>query len=170
MGSRDLTGLALGVYFGRVTGNLEVIRQFPQLADDCADFKSHPATALPNALDSKLRNIVTSVFTPVLAKHSKSFSLIDCISVGVDRMQRNFEPMRKQVEAWQRSKLTDVTAKVVIYEAFVEGRLEAPKHLARSVHDLYFEPLRIARRKGCNAECIVTRSCVAHQTPIPIPR
>jgi hypothetical protein len=29
-------------------------------------------------------------------------------------MQRNFEPMRKQVEAWQRSELTDVTAKVVI--------------------------------------------------------
>jgi len=55
-------------------------------------------------------------------------------------MQRNFEPMRKQVEAWQRSELTDVTAKVVIYEAFVEGRLEAPKHLARTVHDLYFEP------------------------------
>src|SRR5207245_776714 len=29
---------------------------------------------------------------------------------------------------------------VVIYEAFVEGKLEAPKHLARTVHDLYFEP------------------------------
>ena len=55
-------------------------------------------------------------------------------------MQRNFEPMRKQVEAWQRSELTDVAAKVVIHEAFVEGELEAPKHLARSVHDLYFEP------------------------------
>jgi hypothetical protein len=39
---------------------------------------------------------------PVLAKHSKSFSLIDCISVGVDRM-----PMRKQVETWQRSELTE---------------------------------------------------------------
>jgi hypothetical protein len=76
----------------------------------------------------------------VLAKHSKSFSLIDRVSVGVDRMQRNFEPMRKQVETWQRSELTDVTAKVVIYEAFVEGKLEAPKHLARTVHDLYFEP------------------------------
>ena len=61
----------------------------------------------------------TGDFTPVLAKHSKSFSLIDCSSVGVDRMQRNFEPMRKQVEAWQRRELTDVTAKVVIYEAFV---------------------------------------------------
>jgi len=87
-------------------------------------------------------------FTPVLAKHSKSFSLIDCISVGVDRMQRNFDPMRKQVETWQRSEVTDVTAKVVIYEAFVEGRLEAPKHLARSVHELYFEPLRFAKHNG----------------------
>jgi len=55
-------------------------------------------------------------------------------------MQRNFDPMRKQVEAWQKIELMDVTAKVVIYEAFIEGRLEAPKHLARSVHDLYFEP------------------------------
>src|SRR6202011_1799322 len=50
------------------------------------------------------------------------------------------EPIRKHVEAWQRSELTDVTPKVVIYEAFVEGRLEAPKHLARTVHVLYFEP------------------------------
>jgi hypothetical protein len=79
------------------------------------------------------------VFTPVVTKHSKSFSLIDCISVGVDRMQRNFEPMRKQVEGWQRSELTDVTAKAVIHEAFGEGKLEAPQHLARTVHELYFE-------------------------------
>ena len=44
------------------------------------------------------------------------------------------------MEAWQRCEPTDVTAKVVIYEAFIEGKLEAPKHLARTVHDLYFEP------------------------------
>lgn len=55
-------------------------------------------------------------------------------------MQRNFEPTRKQVDAWQKSELTDITVKVVIYEVFVEGRLKAPKHLARTVHDLYFEP------------------------------
>ena len=48
--------------------------------------------------------------------------------------------MRKQVEAWLRSELTYVTANVVIYEAFAEGKLEAPKHLARADHDLYFEP------------------------------
>jgi hypothetical protein len=55
-------------------------------------------------------------------------------------MQRNFEPMQRQVEAWQRSELTDVSAKVVIYEAFVEGKLDGLKHLARTVHGLYFEP------------------------------
>ena len=42
--------------------------------------------------------------------------------------------------AKKKSELTDVTAKVVICEAFVEGRLEAPKHLARTVHDLCFVP------------------------------
>jgi hypothetical protein len=97
--------------------------------------------AIPHdAFKMKVTLCVTAVFTPVLAKHSKSFSLVDAIAVGVDRMQRNFEPMRKKVKAWQRSELTDVTAKVVIYEVFVEGRLQAPKHLACGVHDLYFEP------------------------------
>jgi len=37
----------------------------------------------------KSGNIVSGAFMSVLAKHSKSFSLIDRISVGVDRMQRN---------------------------------------------------------------------------------
>ena len=58
-------------------------------------------------------------------------------------MQRNFEPMRKQVEAWQGSELTDVTVKVVIYDAFVEGKLEAPKHLART-----FERLQMVRDRN----------------------
>jgi hypothetical protein len=112
---------------------------FRQAACDWLFFRKVAEEVKPDE-HPRFGDIVASAFTPVLAKHSKSFSLIDCISVGVDRMQRNFEPMRKQVEAWQRSELTDVTAKVVIYEAFVEGRLEAPKHLARTGYDLYFEP------------------------------
>lgn len=79
-------------------------------------------------------------FTPVLAKHTKHLSLVDILSVGVDRMQRNFEPMRKQVEAWKGTRLPDEGAKLVIYKAFVEGELDVPKHLARRVHDLYFNP------------------------------
>jgi hypothetical protein len=76
--------------------------------------------------ETEFGNTVSGVFTPVLAKESNSFSLIDCITVGVEQTHRNFDPMRKQVEAWQWSELPDVTAKVVIYEAFVEGKLEAP--------------------------------------------
>jgi hypothetical protein len=76
----------------------------------------------------------------VLAKHTKHLSLVDIFSVGVDRMQRNFEPMKKQVQAWKGTRLPDETAKLVIYRAFVEGELDVPKHLARRVHDLYFDP------------------------------
>jgi hypothetical protein len=32
----------------------------------------------------------------VFAKHSKSFSFIDSLAAGVDRMQRNFGPMQKK--------------------------------------------------------------------------
>ena len=79
-------------------------------------------------------------YTPVLAKHSKNFSLQDSISIGVDRMQRNFDPMRRQVEAWRASQLSDEAAKLIIYRAFIAGDLEAPRHLARVVHNHYFDP------------------------------
>lgn len=79
-------------------------------------------------------------FEPVLAKHSKHFSLQNALSVGVDDMQRNFKPMVEGVERWRNSQLSDVAARLVIYQAFIEGELEVPRHLARPVHDLYFKP------------------------------
>ena len=79
-------------------------------------------------------------FQPVLAKHSKKFSLQNALSIGVDEMQRNFDPMRRQVENWKQSQLSDTAAKLTIYRAFIESDLEVPRHLARSVHDLYFRP------------------------------
>ena len=60
--------------------------------------------------------------------------------IGVDRMQRNFEPMRLQIEKWKELQLPETDAKLVIYQAFIEGDLDAPKHMARRVHELYFEP------------------------------
>jgi hypothetical protein len=79
-------------------------------------------------------------FTPVLAKHSKNFSVIDSLAIGIDRIQRSFDPLREQVEAWRSSQLTDEQAKVIIYRAFIEGKFPAPRHLARDVHRNYFEP------------------------------
>lgn len=67
-------------------------------------------------------------YTPVLAKHSKRFLLEDALSIGVDRMQRNFDPMRLQVERWRAQQLSADAAKLTIYRAFIEGDLDVPKH------------------------------------------
>lgn len=79
-------------------------------------------------------------FQPVLAKHSRNFSLQNALSIGVDQMQRNFKPMVEAVERWQQAQITDVSAKLIIYRAFIEGDLEVPRHLARTVHEQYFNP------------------------------
>lgn len=79
-------------------------------------------------------------FTPVLAKHTKNFQLNKALSSGVDDMQRNFQPMVKAVERWREAQLSDVTAKLLIYRAFTEGELEAPRRLDRVVHEMYFNP------------------------------
>lgn len=81
-------------------------------------------------------------FSPVLAKHSKNFSIRDSLAIGVDRIQRNFEPLQRQVEEWRMAQISDDAAKLVIYRAFIEGELEAPKHLAREIHQQYFQPER----------------------------
>jgi len=80
------------------------------------------------------------VFTPVLAKHAKSFNLVDTLAVGVERIQRNFEPMQRQVERWRQTQLTDSQARLIFYSAFVDGKLDAPRSLLPEVHRLYFEP------------------------------
>jgi hypothetical protein len=65
-------------------------------------------------------------------------NLIDLVSIGVDKMQRNFEPLRRQVELWQSTPISDDDAKLAIYAAFVDGQLKAPARLLSRVHDLYF--------------------------------
>lgn len=69
----------------------------------------------------RLGNIVLGVFPPVLAKHTKSFNLVDTLSVGVDRIQRNFEPLQRQVETWRKTQITDERAELIFYNAFIDG-------------------------------------------------
>jgi hypothetical protein len=80
-------------------------------------------------------------FTPILHKHTKNFDLKAAIAVGVDQVQRNFEPLSKQISAWKAEQITDATAKLIIYRAFIEQAIELPHHLDRKVHELYFEPI-----------------------------
>ena len=59
------------------------------------------------------------------------------ISAGVERMQRNLEPMRSQVETWRAQQLTSAIAKLIIN---IEDELDASNHLTRRVHELCFAP------------------------------
>jgi hypothetical protein len=79
-------------------------------------------------------------FTPVMHKHTRRLDLIDVISIGVDKIQRNFEPLKNQIASWQHQPLEDNNAKLLLYEAFVEGKLQAPKALLPVVHSHYFNP------------------------------
>ena len=66
--------------------------------------------------------------------------MIDTLAVGVDRIQRNFEPLERQVETWRTMQITDDAAKFILYSAFIDGKLEAHRSLLPEVHRLYFEP------------------------------
>lgn len=78
-------------------------------------------------------------FTPVLRKHTKHFELEGTIGMALEKMQRNFKPLVKQIDVWKDYQLSDASAKCIIYNAFIEQD-EFPKHLSRHVHHHYFEP------------------------------
>jgi hypothetical protein len=91
--------------------------RFPLRNNSVFDRNQHrsPVKVGPNLFDDNWRapvrpNLTCSGvrgrFYSCTREAFKVVLLIDCISVGVDRMQRNFEPMRRQVEAWRRSEVT----------------------------------------------------------------
>ena len=65
---------------------------------------------------------------------------MQAISIGVDDMQRGFEPLIRQVDRWRGSQLNDTAAKMLIYRTFVEAEIDLPHHLDRTVHSLLFQP------------------------------
>src|ERR1043166_5108564 len=79
-------------------------------------------------------------YAPVVRKHTKKVEVEAILAVAVDQMQRNFEPIKRQIEFFRGYELSDDRAKLVIYEAFLGGMADLPKHLGAVVHDHYFEP------------------------------
>jgi len=116
-----LLGATASRIFIQLRVNRDLSRRYFKSATPHFDLKvSRTAQSSTDKSSRKLRFTGARIWKHCLrcvhagvGKHPKSFSLIDCVSIGVDRMQRNFEPMRKQVEAWQRSELTDVTARLI---------------------------------------------------------
>jgi hypothetical protein len=81
--------------------------------------------------------MLTGDFNPLLAKHSKNFNLLDALSVGVDRIQRNIGKVKSDIELKKQKLLDNRTAQKFIYDAFMNRKM--PVSLMRSVHRQFFE-------------------------------
>jgi len=77
-------------------------------------------------------------FKPMLAKHSKHFDIEESVSIGIDRIQRGWQPLREKIDFMRNKVLPITTAQAIIYRAFTEGKF--PVRLLKSVHRHYFLP------------------------------
>jgi hypothetical protein len=75
-------------------------------------------------------------FKPLLAKHTKHFDLVESLSIGVDRIQRGFEPLKDAIALKREHRLRDDEARSMIYRAFMENRF--PLKLLKAVHREFF--------------------------------
>lgn len=79
-------------------------------------------------------------FEPVFYKHTKRLELSQVIALAIDRIQRNFVPLKKQIDLWREFPITNDDAKLIIYDAFKSPHLRLPLRFLHSVHKHYFEP------------------------------
>lgn len=81
-------------------------------------------------------------FEPMRLKHSAKLlsKLGDELTIAIDRTQRKFDTIHKDIDVWKNHSLTDANARALIYRAFIDGELNAPARLAQDVHKHYFEP------------------------------
>lgn len=75
-------------------------------------------------------------FKPMLAKHSKHFDLVESVSIGVDRIQRGFQPLRETIDLMRTHELSTDEARSIIYRGFMENRF--PVKLMKTVHREFF--------------------------------
>lgn len=75
-------------------------------------------------------------FKPLLAKHTKHFDLVESLSIGVDRIQRGFEPLREAITYKRSHRISDDEARSMIYRTFMENRF--PVKLIKTVHHEFF--------------------------------
>lgn len=76
-------------------------------------------------------------FKPLLAKHTRGFNLTESVSIGIDRIQRNFIPLEKTIQTMKTIRLMDKQAKEFIYDSFLDQNM--PISLIKEVHTNYFD-------------------------------
>ena len=77
-----------------------------------------------------------TIVIPCYNEAKTIFDLVEAVSMGVDRIQRGWQPLREAIEFKRRHNLHDTDAQSLIYRAFMEQRF--PVKLLRAVHREYF--------------------------------
>ncbi len=75
-------------------------------------------------------------FKPLLAKHTKHFDLVESLSIGVDRIQRGWEPLHEAIDFKRGYNISGDFARNLIYKAFMGQRF--PLKLLKTVHREFF--------------------------------
>lgn len=76
-------------------------------------------------------------FYPLKVKHTKNLQITEALSTGIDRIQRNWKPLREQIDFKRNTNLEPDQARLLIYNAFVRHKL--PVSLFKSVSMAYEE-------------------------------
>jgi len=74
-------------------------------------------------------------FYPLKAKHTKNLELVESVSTGIDRIQRNWKPLREQIDYKRTTIINPDDARLLIYNAFTRHKL--PVSLFKAVSDSY---------------------------------
>ena len=75
-------------------------------------------------------------FNPMLQKHSKNLDLVESVSIAVDRIQRQWQPLRTAIDYKRNHFLNEDVARNMIYRLFTDYKL--PISLFRTVHKEFF--------------------------------
>lgn len=62
-------------------------------------------------------------FNPMLAKHTKHLNLSESVGVAVDRIQRNWKPLREAIDFKRNLTVDPNDARAFIYRAFIHDKL-----------------------------------------------
>jgi hypothetical protein len=76
-------------------------------------------------------------FNPLLAKHSKNLDLIESVSMGVDRIQRCWNPLKEVITKKRETALDDDQVRLWLYDLFTKKKF--PVSLFKTVYKEYFE-------------------------------
>lgn len=62
-------------------------------------------------------------FNPMLQKHSKNLDLVESVSIAIDRIQRQWQPLRTAIDFKRNHELEEDDARKMIYRLFTDYKL-----------------------------------------------